>query len=127
MYEILERRGPGGRLVLASVADGDRRRIAIAGYDGPELPAALTIATIDSPAPGDRAAGRWCLRSIEGDFSFRARAVEVIDERPGLYEPLHRPFLLSGADRFAVRVLLWMLRLPGGARLLRRWHAGRSP
>jgi len=127
MFEILERHGPGNRLVLGAGENGDRQRIVISGYDGPELPAALTGATLESPFLGDGTAGRWHLRSREGDFAFRARAVDVLEERPGLYAPLHRSFALSGTDRFAVRILLWMLRLPCGARLLRRWHAGRSP
>ena len=125
MFETLERNGPGGRLVLGCSTDGDLRRFVIAGYDGPELPARLTDATLEPSSGGAR--DGWCLRGREGVFAFRARAVDVIEERPALYRPLHRSFALSGTDRIAVRVLLWMLRLPGGARLLRRWHAGRSP
>jgi hypothetical protein len=51
--------------------------------------------------------------------------IEII-ERPDLYAELHRPFALGAFDRFAARLLLVLLRLPGGARLLRAWHAGRS-
>lgn len=47
-------------------------------------------------------------------------------ERPDLYQELHRPFALRTGDRLAARVLLALLRLPGGARLLRAWHARRS-
>ena len=47
-------------------------------------------------------------------------------ERPDLYTELHRPFALSRGERWAARLLLAMLRLPGGAGLLRRWHAGRA-
>jgi hypothetical protein len=39
---------------------------------------------------------------------------------------LHRAFALSRADRLAVRVLLGLLRLPGGSRLLRLWHSRRG-
>ena len=46
--------------------------------------------------------------------------------RPDLYLQLHRPFALGRGERLAARVLLALLRLPGGARLLRRWHASRS-
>jgi hypothetical protein len=49
-----------------------------------------------------------------------------IVERPELYERLHRPFALGRGERLAARVLLALLRLPGGAGLLRRWHARRS-
>lgn len=127
MFETVERNGPGGRLVLRSCSNGNLRRFVVSGYDGPELPARLTDATIEPQSGGAGARDGWCLRSREGAFAFRARAVDLIEERPALYQPLHRSFALSGTDRFALRVLLWMLRLPGGARLLRRWHAGRSP
>lgn len=46
--------------------------------------------------------------------------------RPDLYAELHRPFALGRGERLAARVLFALLRLPGGARLLRRWHASRS-
>lgn len=104
-----------------------RQLIVVSGFDGPELPAALTGVVIARAGGSEAAAKAWRLDATEGSFTFKARAVEIIDEQPSLYEPLHHPFALSGADRFAVRILLWMLRLPGGARLLRRWHAGRSP
>ncbi len=46
--------------------------------------------------------------------------------RPELYAELHRPFALGRGERLAARVLLALLRLPGGAALLRRWHASRG-
>jgi hypothetical protein len=55
------------------------------------------------------------------------RVVERIETRPSLFEPLHRPFALGSGDRIAARALLALLRFPGGARLLRLWHAKRSP
>jgi hypothetical protein len=97
--------------------------IVISGFQGPALPAQLTSPAIEL-ASG--AAGEWRLTCAEGEFRFRARAVDQLTERPALFTPLHRPFALSGADRLAVRVLLWLLRLPGGARLLRFWHARRG-
>ena len=57
-------------------------------------------------------------RNLMEDFQIVAR--------PDLYAELHRPFALGRAERIAARVLLAMLRLPGGASLLRRWHARRS-
>lgn len=45
--------------------------------------------------------------------------------RPDLFAELHRPFSLGRGERLAARTLLALLRLPGGARLLRRWHAKR--
>jgi len=97
--------------------------LVISGFQGPELPAALTDPAIE---PAADTAGAWYLRCAEGEFQFRARAIDRLATRPALFTPMHRPFALSGADRIAVRVLLWLLRLPGGARLLRHWHARRG-
>lgn len=105
---------------------GDRRRtLIIAGYEGPQLPATLTGPAVERIGVAGRVPQGWCMNCAEGRYEFRARALEQLDERPALYEPLHRAFRLSGPDRLAVRVLLWLLRLPGGAALLRRWHAHR--
>ena len=49
-----------------------------------------------------------------------------IVERPGLFATLHQPFKLGRGERIAARVLLALLRLPGGAGLLLRWHARRG-
>ncbi len=49
-----------------------------------------------------------------------------IVSRPDLYAALHRPFALGRGERLAARILLALLRLPGGASLLRRWHATRG-
>lgn len=108
-------------MVLRHV-DGDGARLIVcSGYEGPELPAAVTDPEIDG---GE--GGRWQLRSAEVAFEFRARAVERIEERPALYEPMHRQFALSGSDRLALRLLLALLRLPGGTWLLRRWQSRRN-
>lgn len=123
VFRVMERGGPGSRLVLRGQARDAIHWLVISGFQGPELPAQLTDPAID-PAPD--AAGAWHLRCVEGKFPFRARAVDRLVTRPALFTPLHRPFALSGTDRLAVRVLLWLLRLPGGARLLRQWHARRG-
>jgi hypothetical protein len=52
--------------------------------------------------------------------------VDRIEMRPWRFDELHRPFALGAGDRLAVRILLALLRLPGGAKLLRLWHARRS-
>jgi hypothetical protein len=49
-----------------------------------------------------------------------------IVERPELFALLHRPFELARGERLAARMLLALLRLPGGAGLLLRWHARRG-
>ena len=55
-----------------------------------------------------------------------AQAVDRIELRPSLFDDLHRPFELGAGERLAARCLLALLRLPGGAKLLRAWHARRS-
>jgi hypothetical protein len=122
-FHVVERSGPGGRLVLRGQARDAVHWLVISEFQGPELPAQLTDPAIES-ASG--AAGVWHLRCAEGEFQFGARAVDRLATRPALFTPLHRSFALSGTDRLAVRVLLWLLRLPGGARLLRHWHAQRG-
>lgn len=123
VFRVVESGGPGGRRVLRRQAHDAVQWLVISGFQGPELPAQVTNPVID-PAPD--AAGAWHLRCAEGEFQFRARAIDRLATRPALFTPLHRSFALSGADRLAVRVLLWLLRLPGGARLLRHWHARRG-
>jgi hypothetical protein len=46
--------------------------------------------------------------------------------RPSLFDGLHRPFMLGRGERIAARVLLALLRLPGGTKLMRAWHARRG-
>ena len=54
------------------------------------------------------------------------RTLERIEMRPSLFADLHRPFALGAGERVAARCLLALLRLPGGAKLLRAWHARRG-
>jgi hypothetical protein len=54
------------------------------------------------------------------------RTIERIEMRPSLFAELHRPFALRAGEKFAARCLLALLRLPGGAKLLRAWHARRT-
>jgi hypothetical protein len=123
VFRVVESGGPAGRMVLRQPARDASHWLVISGFQGPELPAQLTDPAIE-PAADD--AGAWHLRCAEGEFHFRARAVDRLATRPALFAPLHRSSALSGTDRVAVRVLLWLLRLPGGARLLRHWHARRG-
>lgn len=122
IFCVAESGGRGGRVVLRHQAVDATHLIVISGFQGPELPARLTNPAIE---PVSAAAGQWRLGCAEGEFCFRARAVDHLSERPALFTPLHQSFALSGTDRVAVRVLLWLLRLPGGARLLRHWHSRR--
>ena len=55
-----------------------------------------------------------------------ASAEFQIVERPELFAMLHQRFALGRGERMAARMLLALLRLPGGAGLLLRWHARRG-
>lgn len=55
-----------------------------------------------------------------------AQGTDRIAMRPSLFADLHRPFALGAGEKFAARCLLALLRLPGGTKLLRAWHARRS-
>jgi hypothetical protein len=116
---------PAGQLRFRNAADGRRRLMDISGYQGQALPAALTDPLVEILGDSEGQLRSWRMTCAEGRFKFQAQSVENIEECPALYEPLHQSFRLSTSDRLAVRVLLWFLRLPGGAGLLRRWHAHR--
>lgn len=116
VYRIASR-GPAGRLVIRGATPDGAELLVIAGYHGPTLPDVLT-----KPMLAAAGADRWRLTAAEGAFDFDARAVDRIALRPQLLEPMHARFALSGADRIAVRVLLGLLRFPGGTRILRWWQ-----
>ncbi len=111
------------RVVLREQGSRGSRLILIAGYEGPELPERLTDVVVE---PADSGEQGWCLRCAEGEFRFRAAALEQLEGRPDLWEPLHRPFALRPGERRMALLLLALLRLPGGAWLLRRWHGSRG-
>ncbi len=104
VFHLIDRMGPGQRVIYRKETQDGSELLVMIGYRGSALPEVI----------GDS--------SIEYD----ARTVDRIEMRPALFERLHRPFALTGHDRFAARCLLALLRLPGGARLLRSWHARRS-
>lgn len=99
-------------------------RIVIAGYRGAALPNAVTDPCVSARNDGS-AASAWTLECAEGSFDFKARAVERHEQRPGLFDALLVSHALEPRERFAVRWLLRLVRLPGGASLLRAWHARR--
>ncbi len=125
VFHVVERNGPGGRLCLRSQIGERVRHLVIAGYQGDDWPETVTNPRIDACERAATQTKSWRLSSEQGTLEFEARAVDRVETWPGLYEPLHRSFVLTAADRLAVRVLLASLRLPGGARLLRLWHARR--
>lgn len=113
---------PPGRAVFVA-ADGSAARIDVAGWRGGELPQVLVdpVFEVDATDPA-----RWRLRHGGGEAVFAAAGVTLIEPRPRLLEPLGAPFALKARERGVARVLLALLRLPGGARLLRAWHARRG-
>jgi len=125
VFRIDPRRGPAGRLIWRAGSHDRMRFLILARYQGPELPATLTDPVVDAIGTAGPQDSGWRLDCAEGRFDFRAQAVDWLEECPGLYTPLHRRFGLGASDRIAVRILLWLLRLPGGARWLRNWHANR--
>ena len=118
---VIERAGPARRVVLRAAAAGCEDLWVLGGFEGPSLPATLERARLETLG-GDR----YRIASAQGNYDFSARAVDRIALRPALFEPLHRDFALGSFDRLAARALLALLRLPGGAKLLRRWHARRT-
>lgn len=124
VFHAVERTSAANRLWLRSEG-GDRiAHIVASAFQGPSLPDIVTHPVLQRrEGAGPRS---WQLGCDQGRFDFEASVVERIETRPSLYASLHSPFALSTVDRLAVRLLLALLRLPGGARLLRRWHAGRS-
>jgi hypothetical protein len=120
-YRLVERSGPGQRVVLRR-DDADRPDLlVIAGFRGATLPEAIA-----GPRVTSQGAAAWRLEGDGRAIQFEARAVDEIEVRPALYAALHRRFAPGAGDRLAVHVLLALLRLPGGAGLLRRWHARRG-
>jgi hypothetical protein len=120
-FQVVERSGPGQRTVLRRDGGGSQDLIVVSGFRGPDLPDAIAEPRLLPQGPAS-----WRLTSEGGTVDFTARAVDAIEVRPELYAQLHRPFALGAGERLAARVLLALLRLPGGAGLLRRWHARRG-
>lgn len=117
MFTVQDR--GGGRLTLASRGP-QARTVFISGYDGPSLPPELDDARLEQLGPS-----AWRLRTDGESYDFGARSIEVLEPQPALFDGLLSTFALKQRDRRLVGVLLKLLRLPGGAWLLRRWHARR--
>jgi hypothetical protein len=98
-------------------------RIVIAGHVGSRLPEMLH--GIELRPARESAPERWQLVCREGEFEFEARGIERLEALPRLFDPLLAGHTLGARDRVAVRILLKLLRLPGGAWLLRTWHGSR--
>lgn len=112
-----------GALVIAPVQDrAGAPRFSLGSYAG-----ALPPATLHDPRLErlDQA-GRWRLVCREGSFEFSSRGLEVHEPLPGLFDEALAEYALRARDRSVVRWLLRLVRLPGGARLLRAWQARRG-
>ncbi len=118
------RRQPAGagRALYAAEPPG-RAWIDIAGWVAGDLPEVLQDPRFE---PEAGAPGRWQLVGAQGEAGFVAGGVTLLEPRPELLGPLGAAFALKPGERRAARVLLALLRLPGGARLLRAWHARRG-
>ena len=101
------------------------RLVVITGYRGPVLPRLIHDPRLQ-PAGETADPGAWRLGCREGEFTFSARSIEHHEALPQLFDPLLAGFALRSRDRAVVRVLLRLLRLPGGAWLMRAWHASRG-
>ena len=100
-------------------------QVVIAGYRGPVLPRQIHAPRLQ-PIDTTAELRAWRLSCREGEFPFMARGVEHHEALPQLFDPLLAEFSLRPRDRTVVRVLLRLLRLPGGAWLMRAWHASRG-
>ena len=109
-----------GRIVLEA-SGPDQAIVVFTGFAGPPLPPGLGECSLEQAGPGV-----WRLTSAgKKTIDFAAGGVEVLQPQPGLFDGLLAPFALKRRDRGLVGLLLRLLRLPGGASLLRRWHSGR--
>lgn len=115
------RRNGASDLALLSGPSG---RIVITGFCGRSLPDMVTDACVTQRDAGV-ATSSWNLTCAEGSFEFEARAVERQEPRPELFDALLAAHALKSRERLAARCLLWLMRWPGGAGLLRAWHARR--
>jgi len=122
-FTVVQVAAEGGSVSLASGTLPGTQWV-ISGYRGPVLPRLIHDPRL-GPAGGTAAPGAWRLGCREGEFPFTARGVERHEALPGLFDPLLAGFSLRPRDRTVVRVLLRLLRLPGGAWLMRAWHASR--
>lgn len=120
-FRLVERSGPGQRVQWRASAGIDSAAIVASGFGR-----AVPPATLADPQLKFRGAGAWSIAAGDSSFEFEARAVDAVEMRPSLFAGLHQPFALAARERFAARCLLALLRWPGGARLLRNWHAKRS-
>lgn len=108
------------RIILLQSRGAQRVRIVAWGYRGPALPSSIVDGHLERSTAGYR------LSWSGGDATFTASGVDRQWSLPELFAPLHASFQLRGRDRWIVRLLVGLLRLPGCERLLRAWHTRRT-
>jgi len=124
-YRVVRPADSRRNLVLEPTAGGSAPRFVLAACIGASLPGTVHDPHLE-PVDTARGGQRWRLACREGEFDLDVRGVEVLESHPQLFDATLASFSLKSRDRLAVRWLLGLLRLPGGARLLRAWHARRS-
>lgn len=123
-FNVSQLRAAGPASLVLESLQAPGLRVLVHGYRGPSLPARLTDPRLEEAGAG--ATGHaWRLDSPEGGFEFQALSIERHEALPAFFEPMLAGFALRPRDRTVVRILLRMLRMPGGAWLMRAWHASR--
>jgi hypothetical protein len=123
-YRVVRPARPGRALVLAPDEGVAAETYVFADCDAGEIPDRLHgLLVEEAGAGGERT--RWELACDEGRFTLAGRGLEVLVPEPLLFDELLAPFGLRERDRTVVGWLLGLLRLPGGAWLLRAWHTRR--
>ena len=118
-----ERRAAERADVVRYVGEGGLE-LRLEGVSGVELPSvadSLSVAELadEGPAP-------IRLRVGAAEFQLVPRSWRVHEAQPQFFQSALAGFGPSAGEARALKWLLRLLRLPGGARLLSRWHARRS-
>jgi hypothetical protein len=117
-----EKTGTGTLVILPATAPAGGLRLTLAAYMGEPLPGEIHDPGLEWLV----VPGCWRLTCREGSYEFTATGVEMHRALPGLFDDMLALHALRARDRTIMRCLLRLLGLPGGAGLLRAWHARRG-
>jgi hypothetical protein len=120
-YRVDRRVSPPDLVVLQPQGDG-APILSLHGFRGPALPERLVDPVVELLSVAER---RYRLRAMGASIEFHARNVLRHEAAPRAVAPLTAPFALRRRERFALWLLLRLLRLPLGGPLLRAWHERR--
>jgi len=121
VYRVDRRASPVDLIVL-DPEDATAPRISLHGFRGNALPGLLTAPVIETLS----SAGRLYRLTAAGTrIEFQARSVLAHTPCEAVLAPLTGPFALRAGERFAVRLLLQLLRFRLGGALLSAWHSRR--